>query len=59
VAVFTITFPEIDVMFIISLFEITAKFFHSFIESKNSFIAEITAVMSIISLSSKDDNVNW
>ena len=55
---FSITFPEIEVMFITSLLDMTAKLRPSSIESKYSFIAEITTDVSMISSSFKEDKVN-
>ena len=51
--------PEIDLILIISLLEITAKLLPSPIESKNSLIEAITELVSITSSSSKVDRVNW
>ncbi len=50
--------PEMDVMLIVSLVDITAKLLTSLIESKYYLIAEITEVISIISSSSNADRVN-
>jgi hypothetical protein len=50
--------PEIDLIKTTSCLEITAKFFASPIDSRNSLIAVITSVVSIISSSLMGDKMN-